>query len=80
MKALSRQIYTDIGKDIKGIDLIRDDKWDQYYTAWRRHPYFSPWHKFRLSLPGFGTALVAFTIYVILDKLGVFPHRDDHHH
>jgi len=37
--------------------------------AWRKHPVFSNRNMFRNLLPGFGTAAVAFTIYVLYDNL-----------
>lgn len=82
-------IVTTVGDDIfkrilaeaKVIDVIRDDPWNRLYS-WRRHPYFtSGWHKFRLSLPGFGLATGAFGIYLLLEWAGfITPTNDDHHH
>jgi NADH dehydrogenase (ubiquinone) 1 beta subcomplex subunit 3 len=37
--------------------------------AWRKHPVFSNRVMFRNLFPGFGTAVVAFTIYVLYDNL-----------
>ena len=37
--------------------------------AWRKHPVFSNRAMFSSLLPGFGTAVVAFTVYVIVDNV-----------
>ncbi|KZO98893.1 hypothetical protein CALVIDRAFT_477944, partial [Calocera viscosa TUFC12733] len=37
--------------------------------AWRKSPIFSKSYYFRNLLPGFGTAVVAFSIYVIYDNV-----------
>ncbi|KIM75519.1 hypothetical protein PILCRDRAFT_78795 [Piloderma croceum F 1598] len=37
--------------------------------AWRKHPVFSNRAMFSGLFPGFGIAVVAFTTYVVADKL-----------
>ncbi|KAH9929607.1 NADH dehydrogenase 1 beta subcomplex subunit 3 [Epithele typhae] len=37
--------------------------------AWRKHPVFARRAMFFRALPGFGTAVVAFTAYVIADNM-----------
>ncbi|KAF8578015.1 hypothetical protein K439DRAFT_507878 [Ramaria rubella] len=44
------------------------DPWAKH-EAWRKHPVFSNRAMFRNLLPGFGTAVVAFTAYVLYDNL-----------
>ncbi|KAG0151162.1 hypothetical protein CROQUDRAFT_651362 [Cronartium quercuum f. sp. fusiforme G11] len=44
------------------------DPWQQR-EAWRRHPIFSRREQFKNLFPGFGIALVAFSGYVVWDKL-----------
>jgi NADH dehydrogenase (ubiquinone) 1 beta subcomplex subunit 3 len=37
--------------------------------AWRKHPVFSQRAMFRNIFPGFGIAVVAFTVYVVADNV-----------
>ncbi|KAK1300051.1 NADH dehydrogenase [ubiquinone] 1 beta subcomplex subunit 3-B [Acorus calamus] len=50
---------------------------------WRKHPLISNQLKPRIALPGFGTAVVAFTIYCVADfaydRL-YHPKSSTHHH
>jgi NADH dehydrogenase (ubiquinone) 1 beta subcomplex subunit 3 len=48
--------------------------------AWRKHPVFSNRAMFRNLFPGFGTAVVAFTAYVLYDNLYRRTHIPDKHH
>jgi NADH dehydrogenase (ubiquinone) 1 beta subcomplex subunit 3 len=51
--------------------------------AWRKTPeYFSKRAMFRQAFPGFGIALVAFTVYVVVDNMytKTHPKEEQHHH
>jgi len=48
--------------------------------AWRKHPVFANRTMFRGLLPGFGTAVVAFTAYVVLDNVYLSANKKDSHH
>ncbi|KAJ3045913.1 hypothetical protein HDV00_006179 [Rhizophlyctis rosea] len=43
------------------------DPWARRH-AWRFHPYFNKWRRFRHSAPGLSWALGAFGVYVAYDK------------
>lgn len=57
------------------------DRWAKN-EAWRRHPVFAKSAMFARALPGFGTAVVAFTVYVIADNYWLSENKKtvDHHH
>lgn len=48
--------------------------------AWRRHPVFSNRAMFSGLFPGFGVAVVAFTAYVVVDKVYLNAQIDDTKH
>ena len=46
--------------------------------AWRKHPVFQQRNMLSKMFPGFGVAVVAFTTYVVAEKL-FFPEESHHH-
>lgn len=55
------------------------DPWARLYE-FRNHPYYSGFQKIKRAWPGFGIGLVAFGIYVGLEKLGIIPQPNHEHH
>ncbi|KAH8828012.1 NADH dehydrogenase 1 beta subcomplex subunit 3 [Flagelloscypha sp. PMI_526] len=56
------------------------DRWARN-EAWRKHPVFQKRAMFANILPGFGTAVVVFTAYVIADNFWLSANKkDDHGH
>jgi hypothetical protein len=64
---------------------MSDHKWNVNAETWRNHPGLKP--NLRNIMPGFGTAVVLFSGYVVLDTVAGFfrsgkkhdSHHDDHH-
>ncbi|KEZ44828.1 hypothetical protein SAPIO_CDS2949 [Scedosporium apiospermum] len=52
------------------------DPWERT-EAWRYRGPFTRWNRFKGTLPGLGTATVAFTIYCLYEH---FFLNDEHHH
>ncbi|SPN98378.1 related to NADH-ubiquinone oxidoreductase B12 subunit [Cephalotrichum gorgonifer] len=52
------------------------DPWERN-EAWRYTGPFTRWNRFKGTLPGLGTATVAFTIYCAYEH---FFLQDEHHH
>ncbi|KDQ57458.1 hypothetical protein JAAARDRAFT_177621 [Jaapia argillacea MUCL 33604] len=50
--------------------------------AWRKHPVFAKRAMLSSMFPGFGIAVVAFTAFVVAEKvyLSSKPEQDAHHH
>jgi len=48
--------------------------------AWRKHPVFSNRAMFSSLFPGFGIAVVAFTAYVVADKIYLNAQVEDAKH
>ncbi|CAP68799.1 uncharacterized protein PODANS_7_7670 [Podospora anserina S mat+] len=55
----------------------RYDPWERN-EAWRYTGRFSRFNRYRNALPGFGTAVVAFTAYCVYEQL--FLKKDERHH
>ncbi|KIY50317.1 hypothetical protein FISHEDRAFT_39816 [Fistulina hepatica ATCC 64428] len=49
-------------------------------NAWRTHPVFKGSAMVRNFLPGFGTALVLFSAYVVFDKMVAKPLKGGEQH
>ena len=54
-------------------DQLYRDPWAKR-EAWRKHPVFSRAAMFRNIFPGFGSAVVAFTAYVVADNFVLKSH------
>lgn len=48
--------------------------------AWRKHPVFSNQAMFRNLFPGFGIAVAAFTVYVVVDNMFLKAEAKQKHH
>ena len=48
--------------------------------AWRKHPVFSQRAMFRNMFPGFGIAVVAFSVYVVVDNVYGKVNKTEAHH
>ena len=48
--------------------------------AWRKHPVFSKAAMFKNLFPGFGIAVAAFTVYVVVDNMFLKAKAKQSHH
>ena len=75
VKALGDRLLAEVMADTRtGLP----DPWARLYAI-RDHPYFSPIQKVRRAFPGLGIALVAFGVYLGLERAGLVPKSDAHH-
>ncbi|KAH6624587.1 NADH-ubiquinone oxidoreductase B12 subunit family-domain-containing protein [Chaetomium sp. MPI-SDFR-AT-0129] len=80
----TRILLSQAGKNITGFEMRkllaatgrpRYDPWERN-EAWRYTGRFSRWNRFRRALPGFGTASVAFAVYLAYEH---FFLEEEHH-
>jgi len=63
----------------KGLPVGMTDPWARR-DAWRYHEFFSIKNRFRDAVPGLGIAIVAFSIYVVVDNMFLKETMDNNGH